>query len=1084
VSKSYVYALRLRLFLEGVEVPIISANVQTAPNSPSVASLQVLPLDEGTKLLPRTVVHLFFLDNYQVNTPYVHNVGDYKHRESANPTMYEQALKRVEKRTGKTADPFGVITNENLSEDDRVDIRSSKYKVLFSGEVVGFQWVKAPHQRSLVLQCEDFSNYWDYAYQSGGGGLFGPGMKAMFSGAATNLFTDPILGSPGGTVAQIVSAGKCNTFPNMKGLAAGIVRLIEAIGGSYYPPPRPDGKAPQRYRGQNLFFSIAELRLHLTQMVTALEKDPTSESLMRARGYSGLFNRRVGGLGGQASIRKCINAMTAVMFYETYAQPCPAFVPGTPVEDVKKVRRSFRDAPETKPLVEYAESIALGMGNVAIGIETFRLSGGFAGVSAESKADLRAQENNAKTDVLRSLKSMRGVAISALRKCGFSPTLANARKLFTEMSYNLGLLQARIPYMRPRASSRQWDQIEKSIDVVLKNALKIPDLVLHSKESSTIMPHRLNQHVLRPDLWFSAPPRCNVIFPEVYNMYTYERAFLKEPTRLLLKTHDEFFGEDFLFDSYYFAPQAGSLRSSQAQLRDVIRNDLLTHELFTGILPVFEKMGEFNLFAARRAGDSKLPGKISYAQRAANFIYFKHKFNARKARVSGFFNPYIACGFPGLVLDRYIDAQKVAEHNEMKERLRNSPEASKWGVGGMQGIDLSAGLGTHYLANFTASSHMATQQGGNGKTEIVCSYPRQPNEDIEFLGVGVKDRTVKRRMSADAKRTTDVAALTAPRIHSLGPNNGKIINVKEVTHIYAGPAYYYTPQYKELLKSLGQLQEGKKIDLYVPRRRSKGAAGRTIKVPVGIPINGNEYGPEITELSGGRSINITLKAYRIDEEIPRYRREKKELPVEEYIKPGWYGDVWSSAKIGEAYNYFFKTGAITDAQQVVDVGDVPRGDSNLNANDGTEDKLDAESKEDPKAQAPGIIALDKDASIQDAVEFILFTYSYIKMNDIDVEEFIKSYVWRPIATMVDMFGTSDLTLSSDGRKVLQGIEGFHSRAFGPYGDLFGLVPPDIRSIVKIKEGSNAAQAGDTRLAKLLAVQKYATAVRFTRALLG
>ena len=54
--------LKIRCFLEGIEIPIISASVSSAPNSPSVASLQVLPLAEGTKLAARTLVHLFVFD--------------------------------------------------------------------------------------------------------------------------------------------------------------------------------------------------------------------------------------------------------------------------------------------------------------------------------------------------------------------------------------------------------------------------------------------------------------------------------------------------------------------------------------------------------------------------------------------------------------------------------------------------------------------------------------------------------------------------------------------------------------------------------------------------------------------------------------------------------------------------------------------------------------------------------------------------------------------------------------------------------------------------------------------------------------
>ena len=39
--------------------------------------------------------------------------------------------------------------------------------------------------------------------------------------------------------------------------------------------------------GENIFFTIAELRLHVTQMITAYENDPTASQLLAA-GYDAL----------------------------------------------------------------------------------------------------------------------------------------------------------------------------------------------------------------------------------------------------------------------------------------------------------------------------------------------------------------------------------------------------------------------------------------------------------------------------------------------------------------------------------------------------------------------------------------------------------------------------------------------------------------------------------------------------------------------------------------------------------------------------------------------------------------------------
>ena len=87
--------------------------------------------------------------------------------------------------------------------------------------------------------------------------------------------------------------------------------------------------------------------------------------------------------------------------------------------------------------------------------------------------------------------------------------------------------------------------------------------------------------------------------------------------------------------------------------------------------------------------------------------------------------------------------------------------------------------------------------------------------------------------------------------------------------------------------------------------------------------------------------------------------------------------------------------------------------------------------------------------------------------------------------MVDMFGTSDFELSRpDGAGVVRGIEGFHSRAFGPYENIFGLAGPELDTIIGIDRQNPAHAKADTRRRKLEAVQKYISVLKTSRAILG
>ena len=78
------------------------------------------------------------------------------------------------------------------------------------------------------------------------------------------------------------------------------------------------------------------------------------------------------------------------------------------------------------------------------------------------------------------------------------------------------------------------------------------------------------------------------------------------------------------------------------------------------------------------------------------------------------------------------------------------------------------------------------------------------------------------------------------------------------------------------------------------------------------------------------------------------------------------------------------------------------------------------------------------STIKAAVDEIVRAYSLVRTMHFDTPQFVQNYTWRPIASMVDMFGTSDLEIADNGL-VTSGREGFHSRAFGNYDDLRLLV---------------------------------------------
>ena len=277
------HKLQLRLFLEGIEVPVIGAQVQCIPNAPIAASIQVIATDNALLLLPRTVVHLFFYDFVDATSPL----------------------------PGSPLNDPGSLGAQKLEDE--------QYKLIFMGEVQGISFAKSAGNRSAILSCVDFSNYWDTTYQYNfKGDLVAGRQQANLAGANTNYLKSP-LGHGTGTVGKLLRSRSVN-FPQLKGLMAGIIRTLEAIGGSYY--------GSNTFRGANDFCALAELRLKLLQQVAAPEGDTSSLRLFSRKEFSEWIDNRIGQLGRLVTFRGLIQLIQRFIYHDMYPQPAPLFVEG------------------------------------------------------------------------------------------------------------------------------------------------------------------------------------------------------------------------------------------------------------------------------------------------------------------------------------------------------------------------------------------------------------------------------------------------------------------------------------------------------------------------------------------------------------------------------------------------------------------------------------------------------------------------------------------------------------------------------------------------------------------------------------
>lgn len=339
----YGHLLRLRLFLEGVEVPVVSAQIQSQKNSPAVASIQIPANDYALDLRPRTLVHLFAFDIYNgVPAADVVSIGAPGTRVTSREDGIDPELVGL----------FPPERFESTPEQDETDLINENYKLIFGGEVVGFSFTKSPSSRSITLQCMDWSSYWDiaYQYQVSGFSLGGNSIRGAFTGASTTVFNDFLEGSAD-IVSRIMNTPP-RSYPELRGtLMAGIMHVIEAIGGVYY--------GTRAIRGVNDFFSLAEIRLHLTQMVGASPYTNRDERrLMAANGFGSLFRRSLSGLGRLVSIRQILLALQRYIFHEIIPITAPRYIP--PLYDPNLPRfetLSLDQDEETAPLARIAERI-------------------------------------------------------------------------------------------------------------------------------------------------------------------------------------------------------------------------------------------------------------------------------------------------------------------------------------------------------------------------------------------------------------------------------------------------------------------------------------------------------------------------------------------------------------------------------------------------------------------------------------------------------------------------------------------------------------------------------------------------------
>jgi len=294
--------LHLRLFLEGVEIPVISANVTSAVGSPGSAQIEIVPTDRALNFLARTTVHLFYLDSREA-----------KH-------LPDAAAKENEKWKASMAEK---------GKPTKGDEKDHFYKLLFCGELFSYSYVKSGFgQRSVMLQCLDFSNTWDTSYlyslrfqnvdPGDGQGTAFAGNQANFVGTREDLFSD-VVQYPEMVISDIAASRRVANTPgleNSNDIIGGLFSILEVVGGVH-------GK----WFGINAWSTIQERRVRLIDQLIG-DSGETATKLYEQSVFEQWLLQRVGGQGAVMSFRDLIAMINGFIYYDVVPMPAGRYLPG------------------------------------------------------------------------------------------------------------------------------------------------------------------------------------------------------------------------------------------------------------------------------------------------------------------------------------------------------------------------------------------------------------------------------------------------------------------------------------------------------------------------------------------------------------------------------------------------------------------------------------------------------------------------------------------------------------------------------------------------------------------------------------
>jgi len=1007
--------IRLKLFLEGIEVDVISAEVSAGINRPASAAILIPAAPGSHEFLPRTLVHLFYLD-------------------LGLSAVHEDGLARAD-----PADP-------------------ANWKLLFGGEVGAYGYRNQGGQRTIVLNCVDFSNYWSSAQLYWGGdrkGSFHTKKQAVFAGAS--VVTKGKKPGGTGTLLRILSS-KPSTNPKLPGLLGGLVSLLESATGVY------DGekKATKNFRGVNEFMSHAELRLKLTRMIGAAPGDDTSQAFLGSSQFRKFFRRVSRSVGSTASYLQLMSILLDKVYHRWASVAAPPYIEKGAKVTVKiakprsgelfsnsnltglyaaawaamKITSKRLTQRHTAALsrTQGSEKELANLDYVALAVFGHSISAGEGLSSSDqdgSKAPLLVADVNAhgryaseipETGILEwTDERLSALQVEVMTKAKKNGPSAIAKALLVNAGLNAVKLANRLILIVINPGGSDPDNPFEGH--ILPNLRDIESYLTQAVRGMKAMSHgattvetremeldeRLHAFLFTPDIYMVPPPRCNVIFPDHYGSVSFARNWLGETTRLWMFGRTKS-GKDK--KNVYFAPNVSmpGVKGAKTALEAVKKGHsiILPHEKFTGIVPAFEGLGDNDIFktlhkrqvkaAKRRGGDEgDVAGRAAahpqpHLQRAANFLFYAKRFQTRSISLECRFMPQLVPGLPALVLDP--DSARV--HSATVES------------------DVKP---VHYLGTVANLTHSINAAGG-AVSSVQLTKCRVHNEDNLFGDPDEDKPEIKSYRSSEK----ELGPFHAP-YRGKGPNGYAFID-----HLTPELIAQYNPTFTP--------KRGAKYR-YIPQDLRIESDQQYWNTPDGQNPDGHEpQGVPNPEEPAAFSPDPTFQVM-VKEVTGTSSTKKVDWAFEDTITPPWFADIYRRDKIGADF-YYPMVGCLAMTDQLDFAGGLTPVTENVSGG-----RVDAEQAE--RVKVPGFL-LEGTGGVTQVAESLAELWVSIRDVGGDMDTFIEQYTLRKFASLRDMFGPGvneslvfqvASTNLAFNLRAAKGDPGFHQDAFGVFSGKVG-----------------------------------------------